>query len=331
MDRATDTLAVLPPQTDRRRFLGGSDIAAVMGLGAYGRTALSVYFSKIGEAPDELDPDKRKFLERRKRWEGPIVEMLREDFDAEIVAINQRYIDPAHDFLAAEIDFEWRDPADGSIQNGEIKTVSPFAFGEAQGWGEAGTDEVPIHYAAQVMHGLGVTGRRTCIVAAMVGIDNMVFYRVERDEETVQNMRARAVEFWTRNVLAKIPPEPQDMADMMRLYSRVNGKPVIVTGEVRELVEQLRQVRASIKSFELAEEEIAFKICDAVRAQWGVQPDEDPQDNAALICDGVTIATWKKQRGATLDQKRLRAEKPEIVSAYTKEYFFRVLRPAKAK
>ena len=128
---------------DRRTYLGGSNAGAVMGLGAYGNTPLTCYLAKIGEGAEESDPKRELFLQRRKRWEGPIIEMLREEFDGEIVAVNPRYRDSEYDFLAAEIDFEWRD-ADGSIQNGEIKTVSPFAYGERDGWGDAGNERPPI-------------------------------------------------------------------------------------------------------------------------------------------------------------------------------------------
>jgi hypothetical protein len=104
--------------------------------------------AKIGEAQGIMDPEKKRSSSAASAGSRSVVQMLREEFDGEIVSVNERYVDQDHDFLAAEIDFEWRD-ADGSIQNGEIKTVSPFAFNERGGWGEAGTDQVPIHYFAQ--------------------------------------------------------------------------------------------------------------------------------------------------------------------------------------
>jgi predicted phage-related endonuclease len=58
---------------DRRTYIGGSDIAGILGLDPYGKTPLTVYLAKIGELEGITDPEKKKFLERRKRWEGPIV------------------------------------------------------------------------------------------------------------------------------------------------------------------------------------------------------------------------------------------------------------------
>lgn len=337
MNAPAVALTVLDPNADRRTFLGGSDAGAIMGCGAKydgeQQTPYTVWLKKTSDVREELDPKKRKFFDRRKRWEPVIVEMLREEFDAEIVSVNRRYIDPEYSFLAAEIDFEWRDPKDGSIQNGEIKTVTPFAFGEQHGWGEAWTDEVPVHYAAQVMHGLGVMRRRACIVAAMVGLDNMVFYQLERDEDTIRGMREKCVRFWFEHVLTKRAPDPMTMDDMMALFARANGKPVECTPEIVAKLEQLREVRSSIKSFEDTKEELAFEIADYVRQQWGIKdPDTPPQtiDNALLTLRGLQIASWKKQRGTHLDQKGLKARHPEIVSEFTREHWFRPIRLSKS-
>ena len=104
-------LKVIPEDSayDRTKYIGGSNAAAIMGLGAYEQTPLGVYMVKTGQSIEVMDEQKKLFLNRRKRWEGPIVEMLREEFDGEIVTINRRYQDSEYDFMAAEIDFEWRD------------------------------------------------------------------------------------------------------------------------------------------------------------------------------------------------------------------------------
>ena len=326
-------LEVIPEDEayDRTKYIGGSNVAAVMGLGAYEQTPLSVYLIKTGQSVEGMDETKKLFLSRRKRWEGPIIEMLREEFDAEIVNVNRRYKDSQHQFMACELDFEWRDN-DGTIQNGEIKTVSPFAFGERGGWGEAGTDEIPVHYAAQVLHGLGMTGRRVCIVAAMVGLDNMIFYRVERDDETITEMRARCVTFWTEHVPKRIPPEPMSLQDIVRLTLKVRGKPVEITEEIKTRLDELIDIRARKKNLDFAEETVAFDVFNFVRKAWGepvVEVGELSADNAILLYDGKKYATWNRQRGASLDQKRLKEDKPEIIKAYQREYFFRTLRVAK--
>jgi putative phage-type endonuclease len=317
----------MPP--DRRKFIGGSDAAAIMGLGAYGQTAYKVWLAKTAKGPVELDPKQKKFLDRRKRFEPQIVAMLREEFAAEIVTVNQRHVDPYHEFLAAEIDFEWRDST-GEVQNGEIKTVHPLAYGEQHGWGEEGSDEIPINYAAQVMHGMGVTGRATCVVAAMIGIDDMIFYRVQRDEEILKAMREQCVRFWLEHVLANVPPAPQDWSDMMMQLAKVKGRPVECTKEILDALRDLHRVRSSEKALKLEEEELRFKIADFVREQWGgplaMIDDFNKLDDAELRFNGQAIATWKKQRGTHLDQQGLAQAYPDITARFTKEHWFRPIR-----
>lgn len=315
-------------EIDRRTYLGSSDAAAIMGLGAYGRTPYTTYCAKIGESVTEMDESDRKFLERRKRWEGPIVEMLREEFGGEITAINRRYIDLEYDFMAAEIDAEYRDE-NGETGNIEIKTVSPFAFGERHGWGEPGTSDIPVHYAAQVMYGLMVTGRRRCIVAAMVGLDNMIFYQIDRDEETIATMRAEAVRFWREHVEARVPPDPQSMNDLKLQMNRLRGCPVELQDDIAAKLNKLRAIRGQLKAMEGEEESLAFEVGDFVRRAWAQSDAKD--GNAILIVGGQAVATWGKQRGAFLDQKRLGKEQPDIIKQYTKEHFYRVLRFPKPK
>lgn len=321
--------AVLRPvgELDRRTYLGGSDAAAVLGLDPYGKTPLTVYLAKRGELETGTpDPEREKFLRRRKRFEDPIVAMLREEYAGEIVATNERYTDPQHDFLAAEIDFEWRD-ADGSIQNGEIKTVSPFAFNEGAGWGDAGTDQIPVHYMAQVQHGLGVTRKNVAVLAALAGLDTMVFYRIERDDETIEAMRETMVAFWQNNVLAGVPPEPITLTDAARLWSRKNGRPVELDGDAAEAIKHLRAVRQSIKTMEGEASELELVVAKAICKAWAVgEGEEPPEDNAILTVGGQKVATWARGRSTYIDQKGLAAAHPDIKAAFTRESRFRGFR-----
>src|SRR5688572_4985716 len=213
---------IVPPDADRRTFLGSSEIAAVMGLAPERnvngkpkrQTAYDVWLRKTSESPEAaMDPDLRLFLDRRKRFEGPIVQMLREEFELEIIWTNVRYRDPDHPFLASEIDFEYVRP-DGSIGNGEVKTVTPYKFGARYGWGEAGTNNVPIDYWIQTQMGLGIKRRRHAMLVAMVSFDEMIFYPIEADDADIAQARDAGIKFWTENVLARVAPEPMTIADL---------------------------------------------------------------------------------------------------------------------
>lgn len=359
MNAPTTALAILPTGADRTKFLGGSDVAAIFKVSPW-KTPFDLFMDKItprSELDEDLNEDRRKFFARRKRQEPVIAEMLADEYGIEVTRLSlddnpNRYIDPEHPFLAAEIDFEFcMSPAvrakfpdradfaaipDGALLNGEIKTVHPFKASE---WGEEGSEEVPIHYAAQVMHGLGVTRRPAAIVAALFGLDILLCFPVMRDEETIANMRAAAVSFWHEHIIPQIPPEPSNVDDVVRMYSGFSGKPVDLSDEAHEALLAIDSLRERSKQLEQDMNEAQWRIAQSVAFNWGVMvaPDKkkrpvlDCPDDAALLYQGRPVGSWNRQRGTYLDQKRLASEKPEIVAGYTVEHLYRVFRLKKGK
>jgi putative phage-type endonuclease len=350
---APDTVVTV----DRQKFLGGSDVAAIFGVSPW-RTPLDLYLDKIRPRGEEaLDPEKKKFFARRKRQEPVVAEMLADEYGVEVTRLSlddnpNRYQDEEHPFLAAEIDFEFfMTPAvrehfpdrpdfaaipDGTLVNGEIKTVHPFKASE---WGEEGSEEVPIHYACQAMQGLGITKRPAVLVAALFGLDTLVCFPVMRDEETIRAMRTKAVNFWTHNVLNRIPPDPVNIDDVKRMYAGMKGRPVILSDEAHTALVNLDILRGKEKQFEIDKAELEWQIARCVAFNWGIEviPDDkekpfiSSEENAVLMYGGRQAGSWNRQRGSFLDQKRLALEKPEIVAAYKVEHKFRVMRIKKGK
>jgi putative phage-type endonuclease len=208
---------------DRSRFIGGSDIAAILGISPW-KTAVDLWLEKTAPVVQDDDPERAKVLTRGKRLEPYVLDMLTREQGFGITARGERYTDPDTSYFAAEIDAECT-PYPSMIVNLEIKTVHPFKVKE---WGEELTDELPLHYLAQVHWGLGVTRRARAIVAALIG-DDLKLYNVERDDETIEAMRAKAHAFWTDHVIPRVRP-PLDYADartidtLRALYPGTNGK-----------------------------------------------------------------------------------------------------------
>lgn len=346
------------PVLDRAKFLGGSDVAAIFGVSPW-RTSLDLYLDKITPRAEQpvLDPAKKKFFARRKRQEPVIAEMLADEYGIVVTRLSMddnpnRYLDQEHPFLAAEIDFEFlMSPAvrehfperadfaaipDGTLLNGELKTVHPF---KATEWGDEGSEEVPIHYAAQGMHGLGVTRRPAVLVAALFGLDTLVCFPVMRDEETIAAMRTKAVAFWTENVMKRVPPAPVNIDDVKRMYAGMKGRPVELSDEAHAALTDLDILRGREKAMELEKAELEWRVARCVAFAWGldVVPDDKknpliPSDeNAVLMYGGRQAGSWNRQRGTYLDQKRLAVEKPEIIEAYTVEHRYRVMRLKKGR
>lgn len=289
---------------DRRRFIGGSDVAAILGISPW-RTPLDVYLEKVDPRPEPTDPQRQRVLERGKRLEPYVLDMLAEETGLVVVARNQRYIDPEHAFLAAEIDAEAE-----TGENIEIKTVSPF---KAHEWGAEDSDEIPVWYTAQAMHGLMVTGREVCVFGVLIGADEFRTYRVERDDEVITALRERLVEFWAR-VQRREPPEPTTAADVLALFDKDTGRAVEASAEIIQAYNELRAVETEAKALKAR--------ADALKEQIQLYM----RDAAVLTIDGRQVCTWKSQSCRRFDQRAFQAAHPELFETFKRATETRVFR-----
>lgn len=317
---------------DRTKFVGGSDAAAILGVSPWS-TPVELWMQKTGRAPEEeITPERKRMFDRGHKLEpfirDMVIEKLRDEgVEVELIACNERSGDTEHPFMSCEIDFELRLTGeveiggdivvmDGEHVNADAKSVSGFA---RKKWGEENTEDVPIEYAAQFMHGLMITGRRYCLVAALRSFDDVDIYWVRRDDETIAAMRQKEIMFWYDHVLADTAPDTLTFDDVKALFPHDNGMPVEATAEVAIKVRELAEVKAKIKDLEEAEEVLKHQIGDFINP------------HAILTFAGKEIATWKGQATRRIDVDGLREQEPEIAAKFTKTTTTRGLRLKKGK
>ena len=271
---------------NRNDYLGGSDTASILSLSPW-QSAFMLYQKKIGAFQEEITPAKQKIFDRGHRWEEIVVEMLVDELeeqghDVKILARNQRYTDPDYPFLRAEIDVELL--IDGEEVNGEAKTVSPFA---AKAWGEAGTDEIPIYYACQVMHGLMIKPRRRAVVAALTGFDDKPrIHWVDRDDDTIAIIRAKELAFWER-IQTRNPPEPETLEDVSFLFKRDLGTVLEADDNILNLCQDIKRLKTDAKTLDSLISELTINL----KKQIG--------DAATVQYAGYTICSWKNNKDST--------------------------------
>jgi putative phage-type endonuclease len=292
---------------DRTAFIGGSDAGAILGLSPWA-TPYEVWLEKIGEGKP-VDAAKEKFFRRRKRQEPVILEMLEEEHGIRARSVNTRAFHPSHGFLSCEIDAI----SDDGIEV-ELKTVHPFA---AKEWGTQDTDEIPPHYTAQALHGLMVTGREARLVAALIGVDDLRIYRVERDNDTLAKMLEHELAFW-QMVQARTPPPALRLSDIEKIYGVDKGQVLAIDDQVGVIdsLERIRTLKAQIKEDEklLEDEQLIVKSF--------------MKDAAVLTLGGKKACSWKSQTANRIDADLLRATYPDIAKACTKVVPSRVFRIA---
>jgi putative phage-type endonuclease len=286
LERIKSMNAILQPGIhDRSNFLGGSDVAAILGVSPW-KSEFALYQEKIGEYQEEVTPTKQKIFNRGKRWEPIVIEMLVDELEdrgheVQIITRNARYVDPEHGFLAAEIDLELM--IDGEHTNGEMKTVHAFA---AKDWGEQETDEIPIWYTAQVAHGQMITGRNQTIVAALIGADDLRVHVVNRDDELIQIIRGKEIEFWNR-IQRREPPEPTTASDINRLYQVDAGTVMEADVELIELIAEASNTKRNLKDVEAHLDILITRI----KARMG--------EAALLMHNGQKLCSWKNNKQST--------------------------------
>lgn len=289
---------------DRTKYLGGSDVAAILGISPW-RTPLEVYLDKVQPREKPVDPNKQRVFTRGQRMEPYVIDLLAEETGMEIIHRGNRYIHRDYGFIAAEIDAEA-----ASGENIEIKTVSPF---KAKEWGEVQTDAIPVHYTAQAMHGLMVTGKQVCVFGVLIGGDDFRIYRVERDEETIQAILEKEVAFWDR-IKNLNPPEATSVSDISLMFEKDAGTSIEADGKALALFNDLRDMKSRFKSLEeeieVSEEKLKLYM----------------QEHSILTLDGKPLCTWKTQVSNRFDQKAFQLENPGLYEKFKKTTSSRVFR-----
>lgn len=303
----------------RKKYIGGTDAAAILGVSPWA-TPVECWLDKTGQAaPKPIDPIRERIFARGKKLEPVVLDMvldkLREQgHEVELLATNKRYYDPDYPFLSCEIDFELM--LDGEHINGDCKTVIGFA---RRKWGDEDTEEVPIEYAAQFMHGLGITRRRKTLVAALIGLDDVAIYWTLADDETIEAMREKTVTFWNDHVLAGVAPDTFTFDDVKLLFPVDNGKNIAASAEIAQKVIELEDVKYKIKAWTEREDALKKEIADFI------------SPFSVLLFDGKEICSWKGQNDARLDMDKFKEEQPEMFEQYKRIKVIRVLRIKKAK
>lgn len=171
-----------------------TEIAAVMGLSPW-QSRFSLWHKKAGlsTAPFEANPA----VEWGVRLEDAVARKWEENREGHIAIATGTWqhrdrmwqrATPDRLVYLTDTD-EDIDEADPAVLL-EVKT-SPFG----DGWGPAGSDEIPLHYQCQIQWQLDTLGLQTCHVALLVGGYDYREYVVEYDKSDARMMRDAAKEF----------------------------------------------------------------------------------------------------------------------------------------
>ena len=287
---------------DRKKGIGGSDAAAVLGLSPW-KTPLQLYLEKRGELEDTRQT---VAMEWGTLIEPAIVEMYRRRAGVNVITgeATKPYVE------ASLVPF-MRCNVDGIIvpeDHAPDEILEAKLAGNDEDWGEPGTDQVPSYYVPQAQHMLAVSGFarvKFAVLFARFGLRELQTYTVPRDQELIDMLVDQEREFWQR-VVDGNPPDPTTPEEIRLRWPSDRGTSIEATIGIVATVALLAQAKLEKKRADEREEDYAA----AVKNFMG--------DNAELTYQGRTICTWRQNRPtAQFDRDALALELPDIVAKYT--------------
>lgn len=278
----------------RRRGIGGSDVAAILGLSPY-RTPLDVYNDKLGRAPETADNDAMY-------WGRALEPVIRQRYSdvtgRDVLLPEDMLVHPKNGFMLANLD--------GFTADRRVFEAKTARTGN--GWGEPGSDEVPDAYALQVQHYLAVTGFEVADIAVLIGGSDFRLYHVEADASMQADLIDAEAEFWQR-VLTGNEPEPVTFAEAQQRFGRSGANGVVQAGELAtQAAHDLALIKAQIKALEEHEEAAKAVLMRALG---------DSGDT--LMRDGKTLATWKLAKAPErFDTAAFKSAHPALAAEFTR-------------
>lgn len=314
---ATQTVISKDVTVDRHKYIGGSDIAKIMGLSRWG-TPLSLWAEKTGKVPAK-DLSNVEAVELGQDLEEFVATKFTQRTGKAVRRSPKVYQHPDYPFMVAHIDRL----VTGSDELLECKTCSVFKADEWKG------EEIPQEYILQVMWYLGITGRKVGHIAVLIGGQSFKTKPIEFDEELFATMVEVAKEFW-RHVQDDTPPAvmPDDDETLKEMYGEHSDfmielfpedeKTAEASMNFEEKVAYLQEVKAHIKDLQAEQKEIETLIKDIIK------------DNLGIKTPKYSI-TWKSQTTTKFESTAFREDHAELYDQYSSKTSFRVLRISKNK
>jgi len=267
----------------RRLGIGGSDVAAIMGLSPW-TTPLDVYLEKLGESTDMVDDS----VDTPIYWGNVLEDVVANEYAArtgyKVQRRNEPRLHPSLSIARANLDRIVVSHPDGPGVL-ECKTAGR----RSDDWGEPGTDEIPQYYLTQVVHYLAVTGYAWADLAVLfLGDRQFAVYHIRRDDELIQSILDIEKSWWRDHVEARVPPEPMSADDLLKRWPRDTAGEVVASPAVEQSVIDLRAVRAEEKVIADRRNELEFGIKTAMA------------DASVLVApSGKPLVTWKAAKDST--------------------------------
>ena len=184
----------------------------------------------------------------------------------------------------------------------ECKTASAY---NADKWKDG---KIPLSYQIQCYHYMSVCNAQAWYIAVLIYGRDFKFYRMERDDEMLADLVRIEKDFWENHVLKRVLPDPDGskLADSViaEYFKKSLAKTIPLNGfnEKLERRQELAEIMAEMETEKKQiEQELKMYLGEAELAE-----------------NEKYRVSWKAVDSQRIDEKRLKAEKPEVYAEYQK-------------
>jgi putative phage-type endonuclease len=259
----------------RRSGITGTRITGIMNVSPW-ETPRSVFLDLNGKKPEKEQTEPMY-------WGTVLEDTIAKEFAQrtgyKIQRVNYMLQHNTFEFLLGNIDRLIVDGKNKGVL--ECKNVGAY---KADEW----ATEPPIHYVYQVQFYLCLTGLDFGYLAALIGGQKFVCYRIERDEVLIEQMIEAATDFWYTHMVSGIEPAvtERDTELLSQIFGQVEPDKVahLEGNDHAVIVRDLMSTKERLGTAKAAHELVMNRLKDIMR------------EAELLMFQGEKIATWKADK-----------------------------------
>ena len=290
------------PSSDRDKYIGGSDAGTILGLNPW-KSPYTLWCEKTGLLTPEDISDKEAVWWGNYDEEG-VARRFTEKTNLEVQRSNKSYYLNEYPFLIGHIDRKLV-----GIKAGlECKTTSAFNKTDYE------NGEIPSTHYAQCQHYMLVTGWDKWYIATKR--DNREFHwaLVNRDDEYIQILLEKELEFWDR-VQNRVPPIIDGSESTSETVRTLNGitedteydPPKTIDSNIEESIEIVNSIDEQIKVLEQSKKAYTNSIIN-----W--------MGNSTYASSNDWAIDYKPIKGrTTFNSAQFKKDHPDIYQNYMKQ------------
>lgn len=286
----------------RRKGIGGSDAATVVGLNPY-RSLYELWADKHGLLPDKEDTEAMRV---GRDLEAYVARRFCEATGKKVQKLPYMYSNNEHLFITANIDRK----VVGENAALECKTTSIFNKSDFE------NGEVPSNYLCQCYHYMNVMGYDKMYLAVLILGKGFLWYEIERNEAQQEALLKAEIDFWNEYIIGNSIPALDGSNGagqaLAAVYGSDNGETVNLM-HIDKKLEYCAKLRENIDN--LSQEK--SRIEQEIKQELG--------ESATGLGTNFKV-TWKEQSRNFVDSKLLKEKYPSIYAECLKTSQSRVFR-----